>query len=317
MKLIIEQNCYNLEEVKSVTPQMEAFLMDALKYQSKISLDYFVIADDGDENFAQSVKKYAALVGTDTNITQDGSYLAVGKSLNGIDEHGELHQAIVIKSSLWVCAANELFESQTLQNNEIKQQINMPEKIASQTILHELGHVIDNENQYRMFGEVNTKVRYDLRYEYDEYAKETALSLWGEYHAELFACIASHVNQNLTKDNEENLIECIRSYSFGLSGGALLERVYRILYFFVLRIACVHSCGTSFDYKEFEQSAELSVYVHILKDVEFEIIKLLDEYPNWPSKDKVDVLSKIFKKFITFEHDRQNRNTPQTSVYIP
>lgn len=41
-------------------------------------------------------------------------------------------------------------------------------------ILHEIGHASDNENQYKMFGTVNTKICYDLQFEYDQYVKQSA-----------------------------------------------------------------------------------------------------------------------------------------------
>ena len=308
MKPIIEPNCYNLEAVNSVASVMEAFLNEALKQQTKTSLDYFVIADADDKNFAETVNKYATLVGTDTHITQDGSYFTAGKSLDGIDKNGVYHQAIVIRSSVWVCAAYELLCDQGLLNEEIKKQMKTPEKMSLLLILHELGHVLDNENQYKMFGEVNTKVGYDLRHEYDEYARETALSLWGEYYAESFATYTIQANPDAIKDNEENLIECIRSYSFGIDTNSLMQRAFRILYFFVLRIACIHqyvNYSSAYDYSRLKQSSELSDYVSPLKSVELEMLKLLKSYPNWSSKEQLNTLSRIFKDFVSFEYNRQ------------
>ena len=50
-------------------------------------------------------------------------------------------------------------------------------------IVHEIGHAVDYENRYRMFGTVNTKSFYNLGNERErqEYFLENAFSLWGEY----------------------------------------------------------------------------------------------------------------------------------------
>ena len=94
-------------------------------------------------------------------------------------------------------------------------------------IVHEIGHAVDYENRYRMFGTVNTKSFYNLGNERErqEYFLENAFSLWGEYYAETF----SFKNFNKTPNkNEGNLLWCIDSY-FENQVNFYLERAYRIV----------------------------------------------------------------------------------------
>ena len=91
MRFIIEDNCYNNETVKTITPGLKPFIDSILNKREISSLDYFVIADSSDETFAAAVNKYASLVGSDTYITQDEGYSTAGKSLAGIDSEGGIH----------------------------------------------------------------------------------------------------------------------------------------------------------------------------------------------------------------------------------
>ena len=308
MEFIVEDNCYNLEAVETVTPFIKPFL-DGLFTSLKISsLEYFIIADSREKSFAETVAKYASMVGTDTYITQDGMYFTAGKSLDAIDENGKLHQAIVIKSSVWVCAVYEYLDSQGLLKDGALEQMNTPKFMSLALILHEIGHAIDNEHQFCMSGTVNTKILYDLDYEYEEYVINTALALWGEYFAESFAYQIIQSTEDLTKEKESELEKCIATYSIGTDRNTLLDRVYRILYLFVIRTAYIHRssdfCAT-FDYSAYEEDELLRVYIPILAKAETAIINLYRNYPHWESYEQLNELSDVFKDFVQFEYRRQ------------
>ena len=309
MNFIVEENCYNIDSINSINPIIKPFLDNLLNNCNITSLDYFVVADSNEQNYYETVTEYASLVGTDTHITQDGTYFVAGKSLEGVDEDGNLHQAIVIKSSLWVCAAIEYGTLQGLLNENIRREITTPPFMSLSLILHEIGHAVDNEHKFKINRTVNRKILYNLEYEYDEYAKYTALSLWGEYYAESFAYKIIHSSVDLTKDKEAELKECIFSYSLGTDRNILVNRVYRILYFFVIRIAFIHRSSNFqviFDYSLFESDELLRSYIPLLARTEIAIINLYRDYPNWNSYEKLDELSEIFKDFVQFEYSRQN-----------
>lgn len=308
MEFVVEPNCNNAETIEATNPLMKPFLERILSGQNLTSLDYFVIADSEEKNYAETVMKYASFVGTEAHVTQDGQYFAAGKTLDGIDDVDKLHQAIVIKSSIWVCAALEYLGAQGLLTEEVQKEMDKPQYMSLALILHEIGHAIDHENQYNMFGTVNTKIAYDLRYEYGEYVKNTSLSLWGEYYAESFAYQIIQSKEDLTLRNESELVKCISSYSLGTDTNSLLERVYRILYYFVIRIAFIHrhsNFQSAFDYSKFEQIKGVSDYIPILARTEIAIINLYRKYPKWDSYNQLNELSEIFKDFMGFEYKKQ------------
>ena len=308
MEFIIEDNCYNIEAVETITPYIKPIIDNVLTAHNISTLDYFVIADSIEENCAEAVRKYASVVGTDTHNTQDGSYITAGKSLDGIDDNGHLNQAIIIKSANWVFAAYEYLDTQGLLKDGVLEQTNIPKFSSLLLVLHEIGHAIDNEQQYKISGTVNTKVFYDLDYEYDEYVQNTALSLWGEYFAESFAF---QVIRIITKDAERTdseLEKCVNAYSIGTDRNTLLNRVYRILYLFVTRIAYIHQTSnfrSTFNYSKYEEDDLYGLYIPILAKTEGAILKLYRNYPCWKSYKQLGELSDIFKEFVLFEYQRQ------------
>jgi hypothetical protein len=308
MLFIVEENCYNIDAVNCINPVIKPFLDKVIDSCKISSLDYFVIADSTEQNYRQAVIKYASLVDTDAETLQDGVYFVAGKSLDGIDMDGNLHQAIVIKSSVWVCAAIEYGAAHGIFENDIQKQMTTPSFMSLALILHEIGHAVDNEHQLNINGTINTKLLYNLDYEYDEYAKYSALSLWGEYYAESFAYGIIQSPIDITKEKEIELENCIKKYSIGIDRNTLIERVYRILYFFVLRIAYIHrnsNFQSTFDYDMFEKDELLQLYIPILARTEIAIINLFRNYPRWGSYECLSELSAIFKKFVSFEAERQ------------
>ena len=186
--------------------------------------------------------------------------------------------------------------------------MNTPQFMSLALILHEIGHAIDNEQQYKISGTVNTKVLYDLEYEYDEYVKNTALSLWGEYFAESFAYRIIRITDESTGGKESELEKCIGTYSIGTDRNTLLDRVYRILYFFVTRIAYVHQSSNfsaTFNYSKYEDDKMIGLYIPILARTEVAIVNMYRSYPRWESYEQLNELSDIFKEFVLFEYRRQ------------
>lgn len=309
MKFIIEENCHNIKVLDAISPYIKIFLDELLKKKELTSLDYFVIADSEGERYSETVKKYAAIIGTEAGLTQDEYYSTVGKSLRGLDQNGNLHQAIVIDSLIWEHAAYEYMNIMKISLEEFPIQKFNDKSLP--LVIHEIGHIIDNEIQYKMFGTINTKITYDLRYEYDEYVKQMALSLWGEYYAEAFAYQIIQAHDDITLDMEKELINCINHYSLGTNSNALWERVYRILYYFVIRLAFIHHYKKrpqTFDYATFKQIDVVSDYIPFLARTELAIINLYSDYPKWGTSEQLNELSFIINDFFTFERERQQEN---------
>lgn len=315
MNFIIEKidhniNTFNIIEFDTINSYFKSFINNFISVNNISSLDYFVIAESEEKSYTETVKKYASYIGTKASITQDDYYSTVGKSLKSVDNNGHLHQAIIIKSSIWECAAYEYTRIMVNLPEEIQEQLS-PNYISLSIVIHEIGHAIDNENQFKMFKTINTKIIYNLSVEYDEYIKQLSLSLWGEYYAEkcVFKVIVSE--NDLTLDKELDLIKCIQSYSLGLNSNALWERIYRILYFFVLRLAFIHqhyNYSRSFNYDAFKNVGIDPDYTFYLANIEISIINLYSDYPNWDSDKKLDELSFVIKEFFKFEQQRQQKH---------
>ena len=209
---------------------------------------------------------------------------------------------------IWVCAAYEYLDFQGLLKDDILKQMNTPKFMSLAMVLHEIGHAIDNEFQFGISGIINTKSLYDLEKEYDEYVKQEALSIWGEYFAESYAYQIIKTIDKLTEEKEYGLEKCIRTYSFVTNRNTLLNRVYRILYLFITQVAYIHQSSnfsSTFNYSKYEKDELLSLYIPFLAKAEIAIINLFRNYPHWASYDRLNELYELLKEFILFEYQMQ------------
>lgn len=100
MKLIIKEVYSNFRVDKNSKAIFVGMLQGVLEGQQLDTLDYFVVTDPEAGEFEKAVSKYAAIVGTEANVTRDGSYRAEGKALSGLGNDGRLHQTIIITSAI-------------------------------------------------------------------------------------------------------------------------------------------------------------------------------------------------------------------------
>ena len=100
MKLIIKEVYSNFRVDKNSKAIFVGMLQGVLEGQQLDTLDYFVVTDPEAGEFEKAVSKYAAIVGTEANVTRDGSYRAEGKTLSGLGNDGRLHQTIIITSAI-------------------------------------------------------------------------------------------------------------------------------------------------------------------------------------------------------------------------
>ena len=310
MELRIKGIYSNLHIDENAKAILVGMLQGILEGQQLDTLDYFVVVETESGEFENAVSKYAAIVGTEANVTRDVSYHAEGKTLSGLGIDGRLHQVIIITSAICRKAIMEValmlgylnIDEKTIHEEQLEQLYGV------HLIVHEIGHAVDYENRYRMFGTVNTKTFYNLGNERErqEYFLENAFSLWGEYYAEAF----SFKNFNKTPNqNEGNLRWCIDSY-FDNQVNFYLERAYRILYFFVLTMAYEHE---KLDHKEhmnfdrFGKDKTLVEYLPYFVQVEEEIYKLYQDYPYWSSTKDLNGLMKAFNMLIQHEYEKQRK----------
>jgi len=303
LEIIIEENCTNREYIVAIMEKLDEFIRNIVSSQNLDSLRYFVVADTEIENYCDSVKYYARLLNKDTYLTNDGSYFVAGKTIEGKISGGEYVQAIIIKSGLIIGMYNDLL----LRNGVPKE--NVPDKgdmrnIGLVTVVHEIGHAVDNANVYSLSGCIDNKLLFNLDLELDEYIEKNSYSLWGEYFAESFPYRVLGAIDLVADNKEEQLKECIENFSKEKSRNAIVERVYRILYLYVHCIAGIHFQKiTNFDYDKYTEDEIVSDYIPFLARTEIAMINLLKDYPNWNVDTCMDEMSQIIKDMIEFEKE--------------
>ena len=303
LEIIIEENCTNREYIVAIMEKLDEFIRNIVSSQNLDSLRYFVVADTEIENYCDSVKYYARLLNKDTYLTNDGSYLVAGKTIEGKISGGEYVQAIIIKSGLIIGMYNDLL----LRNGVPKE--NVPDmgdmrNIGLVTVVHEIGHAVDNANVYSLSGCIDNKLLFNLDLELDEYIEKNSYSLWGEYFAESFPYRVLGAIDLVADNKEEQLKECIENFSKEKSRNAIVERVYRILYLYVHCIAGIHFQKiTNFDYDKYTEDEIVSDYIPFLARTEIAMINLLKDYPNWNVDTCMDEMSQIIKDMIEFEKE--------------
>lgn len=303
LEIIIEENCTNREYIVAIMEKLDEFIRNIVSSQNLDSLRYFVVADTEIENYCDSVKYYARLLNKDTYLTNDGSYFVAGKTIEGKISGGEYVQAIIIKSGLIIGMYNDLL----LRNGVPKE--NVPDmgdmrNIGLVTVVHEIGHAVDNANVYSLSGCIDNKLLFNLDLELDEYIEKNSYSLWGEYFAESFPYRVLGAIDLVADNKEEQLKECIDNFSKEKSRNAIVERVYRILYLYVHCIAGIHFQKiTNFDYDKYTEDEIVSDYIPFLARTEIAMINLLKDYPNWNVDTCMDEMSQIIKDMIEFEKE--------------
>lgn len=303
LEIIIEENCTNREYIVAIMEKLDEFIRNIVSSQNLDSLRYFVVADTEIENYCDSVKYYARLLNKDTYLTNDGSYFVAGKNIEGKISGGEYVQAIIIKSGLIIGMYNDLL----LRNGVPKE--NVPDmgdmrNIGLVTVVHEIGHAVDNANVYSLSGCIDNKLLFNLDLELDEYIEKNSYSLWGEYFAESFPYRVLGAIDLVADNKEEQLKECIENFSKEKSRNAIVERVYRILYLYVHCIAGIHFQKiTNFDYDKYTEDEIVSDYIPFLARTEIAMINLLKDYPNWNVDTCMDEMSQIIKDMIEFEKE--------------
>lgn len=303
LEIIIEENCTNREYIVAIMEKLDEFIRNIVSSQNLDSLRYFVVADTEIENYCDSVKYYARLLNKDTYLTNDGSYFVAGKTIEGKISGGEYVQAIIIKSGLIIGMYNDLLLRNGVPKENVLDMGDM-RNIGLVTVVHEIGHAVDNANVYSLSGCIDNKLLFNLDLELDEYIEKNSYSLWGEYFAESFPYRVLGAIDLVADNKEEQLKECIENFSKEKSRNAIVERVYRILYLYVHCIAGIHFQKiTNFDYDKYTEDEIVSDYIPFLARTEIAMINLLKDYPNWNVDTCMDEMSQIIKDMIEFEKE--------------
>lgn len=300
-EIIVEENCINREYFISIARELDEFIKNIVSLHNLDSLKQFVVADSDIENYGKTVEKYARLLGRETYVTNDGSYYSAGKTIEGFTAEGKYAQVIIIKSAL----ISGMYMDLLMKNGapqELLPDLGSLRDVGLITVIHEIGHAVDNDNVYRIRGCVNDKILYNLDVEYDEYVENTAYSLWGEYYAESFPYRILNTMELVADSKEEQLKDCIECFSKEKNRNAIVKRVYRILYLFVHCIARLHNQeSTCFDYEKYAEDESVSDYIPFFARTEISMINMLRDYPRWDAETCMGEMGQIIREMIEFE----------------
>lgn len=295
-KIIIEENCVNpsRNELELVLPVVEGYLQAVLEKYAVDSLKYIVFSDSDQCNFNESVRKYSSIIGTETNITDNEGYQTAAKSIDGINEAGEYQQAIIAKGMLLTTAYFDLLRLIDKLTPAQKQATDNMKYLSLTTLIHEIGHAVDNLYQYNREGYCDNQIAFDLtiKEEYQKYLERSTLSLWGEYFAERF-CYET-LGEEVFIDKGSIVCECIKDYSIDSRSNQITERIHMILYFFVHSLCCTHALGRKFDFLSLENDTCLE-YISYLQMVEKCVIQIFELLLEWDDD--------LFEKFIDIYHN--------------
>ena len=306
MKLIIEDNCSvpSKSELELVTPILKRYIESIVEAYQLDALEYFVIADSKQNSFNETVQKYAAIIGTNTSVTNNEGYQTAAKSIDGLDENGVYRQAIILKGMIWTQSVCDLMRLIDELPQQLAEQTDSVKYISLTTIIHELGHAVDNLYQFRRDGYCDDQIAFDLLLpeEYKKYIDESVLSIWGEYFAERFCY--SILGPKVRTGADESMMDCIKTYSKGSLSNQITERVYMILYFFVRQLGYLHQMGENFDFSPLKEDEEARAYIPFLKTIE-ELVKTI--YLGLPEWDECVVgdFAEIYHNLLRFEGEKQ------------
>lgn len=306
MKLIFESNCSvpAKGEVEGVTPVLQKFIENIVERYHLDALEYFVIADSDPQNFGETVKKYADIVGMDTHILNHASYQAAAKFLDGVDDQGVYRQAIVIKGMFWTQGFCDLLRLTGELSQQLMEKTEDVKYRSLKTIVHEIGYAVERMYQFQREGYCDTQSAFDLSIseEYTNYLERSGLSAWGEYFAERF-CYAI-LGENARVDSKDtSVLDCIKTYCKGDMRNQITERVYRILYFFVQQLAYLHQIGEGYDYSALEEDEEAREYLPFLKPIEESVQKIYAELPEWDESAMASFVD-VYHKLLSFEKEK-------------
>lgn len=292
MELIILSDDFSDENKVKIQNVFKLYFQD-IEANIK-SLKYFVIGENETDKFIETINDYSQRLNTQTFSENNSMYQVAGKTIEGLDDEGNYCQAIIIKSSVFWGFINCL--GYLLENNipiSISDDIDW---LGFTTVIHELGHSIDNDNIFTIQKVVNNKIEYDFsnKDEQNEYFIQSTITLWGEFFAESFLYDSYSILKDKSDFNEKNLYDSIVSY-YGDNIDET-DRVYRILYFYVHALA---QKGKEF-YKKLENTPLLE-YKDFLINFGEELFLLKEKYPDWQINKDLKKIKDIYINMVLFE----------------
>lgn len=294
MQVIIENNCeINENYIKFI----EVFVKQLIVKCDINTLEMFVIASDDTQEFGKTIIEYSQKLGKVDVDLDRGNYDVLGKNLTGFI-NGDLRQIVVVRKLAIEMLFSALTEVDKRTVDESNEELIT---IGGQIVLHEIGHVYDNEQRLKNNCYLEEKQEYNLSEEYGRYLLDTSSALYEEYRAELFAS-QSLQRADLLKKKKAYLEECIRDRLENYAN--IEERAYRIVYLFMHYLAHCKKAEERID--EGLKNDIQKEYIEILEELCDEVKTLDEKYPKLEIKIDFNNFSVIYSKIINLVSNETN-----------
>lgn len=298
-EFIVDSHCKEQATIQILINFVKDDIMNLLKSSNINTLKYFVVSDDNENNYKQTVFYYGSILGDESYVTT-GEYTGYGKTIDGYTINGEYIQVIVIKASvLWYYYCDLCYLYKT--NLESLPSIYQKDYMGIKLVYHEIGHTWNNQDLFKNNLIDDNKSIYNLHYELDEYLLHKSKNLCCEYYAEFFmysVLKTLDITFNIN-DAEATVLQCICSFNKTNNIVSVAERVNLIIYYHFHCLAYYHSIkeynNTYIYYEDHDESKE---YIPYFKDLETELIKLNSKYPIALEKNELKQMAKILKELV-------------------
>lgn len=289
MELIIAENCKFKENLEPIKHDIFNYLYNLIKECGNNKIEKIIIADNDFNNYKLTVEEMTKKVKQCSKISENG----FGVVIAGTDKNNKYTQYIVVNCAIvigfwnYVCGKiDEYIEEYAL---------------CYATLLHEIGHCI---HYYILYSKYNylgaTKSKYDSynKKDLEEYIYHQCITLTSEYYAQRFM---NSIYKEKEWDNTKEILDIINNEDFS-SRASNLNKIYRLIYFFILYISYYHA--NSLKPKIYEKIHNLSIR-DSLKKIENELINFYNNFEN-PKNNFKNIIN-IFKEIYDIKYSSHDR----------
>ena len=255
------------------------------------TLKKVIITGNDFNNYSKAVKELSKDIDQSAYVSENSFAITI----NGISTENALNQYIFMRGNIFYG-----FWLYLSKATEASDDLNL-KKLACSIVLHEIGHCKYNEILYTKYNyEGSNKKEYNIfsDNELEEYIYHECVTLTSEYYAERF--MNSLCNES-KKDYLKEMIEIINDNCFN-NRVYSLEKIYRLIYWFMLYISYYHTNSIKISFYEDICNTKIG---KILKNLEDEMMNFYDKFNT--GEFNVGNIIHIFKEIYNIKYSSYDR----------
>lgn len=296
MEIILEPGCTRQEELYRCKALIEDLFNKLFEELKLTTIKKIVITNNDQHEYVKSVKGHAEYLDRNIHLTNDENYQGSATVIHGLDEFGALQQILFMKDFIYFSFCY------SVMNKELSKQEDQDFLILSKEItFHEIGHALNYQQMFEVYGYSTPDKQFDLSYEYEEYIMHESLQLWSEYYAQR---IASAFLEKPLPTHLRDLVDFMKIKPLDNIFLKQLYHSYRIAYFFLLYIAYFHCNGEQTDfYQKFSEDKVVSAYFEAFKPLADIMDDLFIRNNTWDFDNDCKKLKFAYEKLIIVDRD--------------